>query len=82
MASIARGRSRRREGDGSSERNAARSTVPSSDHQGTRVPTFLLQILMMLLDFSYEISDSFLRKLFFFSVRSPCDEDPIFDLGY
>ncbi|PAN50282.1 hypothetical protein PAHAL_9G510000 [Panicum hallii] len=34
MASIARGRSRRREGDGSSERNAARSTVPSSDHQG------------------------------------------------
>ncbi|OEL12836.1 hypothetical protein BAE44_0026144 [Dichanthelium oligosanthes] len=34
MASIARGRSRRREGDGSSERNAARSTVPSPDHQG------------------------------------------------
>jgi len=34
MASIARGRSRRREGDGSSERNAARSTVPSSDQQG------------------------------------------------
>ncbi|RLN40106.1 uncharacterized protein C2845_PM01G11260 [Panicum miliaceum] len=34
MASIARGRSRRRDGDGSSERNAARPTVPSSDHQG------------------------------------------------
>ncbi|CAN6320463.1 unnamed protein product [Urochloa humidicola] len=34
MASIARGRSRRREGDGSSERNAARSTVRSPDHQG------------------------------------------------
>ncbi|KAF8683730.1 hypothetical protein HU200_044662 [Digitaria exilis] len=35
MASIERGRSRRREGDGSSEWNAARSTVPSPDHQGT-----------------------------------------------
>ncbi|RCV45374.1 hypothetical protein SETIT_9G448700v2 [Setaria italica] len=34
MASIARGRSRRRESDGSSERNAARSTVTSPDHHG------------------------------------------------
>ncbi|KXG39653.1 uncharacterized protein LOC8081465 [Sorghum bicolor] len=34
MASIARGRSRRRQGDGSSDRNAAHSTVPNPDHQG------------------------------------------------
>lgn len=34
MASIARGRSRRREGGGSSDRNAAHPTVPNPDHQG------------------------------------------------
>uniref|UniRef100_A0A804UKF5 Phosphatidylinositol N-acetyglucosaminlytransferase subunit P-related n=2 Tax=Zea mays TaxID=4577 RepID=A0A804UKF5_MAIZE len=34
MAGIARGRSRWRQGDGSSNRNAAHSTVPNPDHQG------------------------------------------------
>ncbi|WVZ56494.1 hypothetical protein U9M48_007013 [Paspalum notatum var. saurae] len=34
MATIARGRSRRRESDGSSDRNAARPTVLNPDHQG------------------------------------------------
>lgn len=81
MERTARGRSRRREGDGSSEWNAARSTVASPDHQGTRVPTFLMRILMTLLDLSSEISGPFLLKFFFGGVRSPCDEDPIFDLG-
>lgn len=34
MTGIARGRSRWRQGDGSSNRNAAHSTVPNPDHQG------------------------------------------------
>ena len=67
MASIARGRSRRRQGDGSSDRNAAHSTVPNPDHQGLCVPAFLLQIPMVLLGFFFffAISGEFPRKIFF-----------------
>lgn len=66
MASIARGRSRRRQGDGSSGRNAAHSTVLNPDHQGPCVPAFLLQIPMALLGFlSLQFRVNFRTGFFF-----------------
>lgn len=84
MTGIARGRSRWRQGDGSSNRNAAHSTVPNPDHQGQCVPAFSLQIPMALLVFFLvAILGEFRCNIFFGGkVRSPCDEDLTFDLGW
>lgn len=83
MAGIARGRSRWRQGDGSSNRNAAHSTVPNPDHQGQCVPAFSLQIPMALLVFFWlQFWVNFHAIFFGGKVRSPCDEDLTFDLGW